>query len=327
MMGGPLTQREGGTQNLEAYQLYLRAGSALNEGTQASLEDAKDYVQKALNLDPNFGRAWSRMAMVSYYQNSIGYLANSDHNRDVRQYALRALELSPEIAEAHALLQSVYIVSDYDWSAAAAAGQRALALDPNDPFVLENLARDASTFGDHEKAVKLMQMSLERDRSTLSRTNVLAEILYHASRFADAESTLRSLLERQPDRPYIRAWLSRALLAQGKAEEALETLEQEADEGARQAYLPVMLQAAGRRADANLALEDQVEYWASECPSCIARSFAYRGDKDRALQWLERAYQQKDTSLENILHEPLYANLSDDPRFKAFVRDRLKIRQ
>ena len=102
-------------------------------------------------------------------------------------------------------------------------------------------------------------------------------------------------------------------------------LQEEVDEGARIAYLPIMLQGTGRQAEADAALKELVAYWGSECAICIARTYAYRGDNDRAMDWLERAYRMRDSSIMNVIDEPLLKSLADDPRYKAFVRDKLKV--
>ena len=106
---------------------------------------------------------------------------------------------------------------------------------------------------------------------------------------------------------------------------ALATLRQEVDEGARIAYLPIMLQANGRQSEAGAAMKELVVYWGDGCAICIARAYAYRGDKERALDWLDRAYRNRDSSIMNVIDEPLLKSLADDPRYKAFLRENLKV--
>ena len=91
--------------------------------------------------------------------------------------------------------------------------------------------------------------------------------------------------------------LGTALLQQGKPEAALAMVQQEVDEGFRLLYLPIMLQANGRKAEADEALKAQIARWADTGAYFVAMTYAYRGDHDLALQWLERAYQQKDAYL------------------------------
>jgi hypothetical protein len=86
-----------------------------------------------------------------------------------------------------------------------------------------------------------------------------------------------------------------------------------------------MLQANGRQAEADAAMMEMVEYWGDGCAICIARAYAYRGDNDRALDWLDRAHRIQDSSIMNVIDEPLMKGLADDPRFKAFVREKLRV--
>jgi hypothetical protein len=109
-------------------------------------------------------------------------------------------------------------------------------------------------------------------------------------------------------------------LMQGKPEAALAMVQQEADEVERQAYLAVMLQAVGRQAEADEALQAQIAHWADTGAFFVAQTYAYRGENELALQWLERAYMQRDSSLNEILGEQLFKSMADDPRFKAFLR-------
>jgi hypothetical protein len=95
---------------------------------------------------------------------------------------------------------------------------------------------------------------------------------------------------------------------------------QEADEATRLWFLSVFLQAVGRQAEADDALKAQIVRWADTGAFFVAATYAHRGDRDHALEWLERAYQQKDASLDEIVGEPLFENMADDPRFKAFLR-------
>jgi hypothetical protein len=67
-------------------------------------------------------------------------------------------------------------------------------------------------------------------------------------------------------------------------------------------------------------LKALIAQWADTCAFWVAQNYAYRGDHDHALQWLDRAYQQKDAALIEIVGEPLFKNMAKDPRFKAFLR-------
>ena len=317
--------REGGTENLEAYQLYLQAVSAFNLSNRESLDSAERLLNQAIMLDPNYGRAWSRLGWVAYTSSLTGDKAAIDAYKEARQSAERALQLSPQLADAHALLQVVLVQADKDWAAAEAEGKKALALDPTSPEVLFGAGWIASIQRRYEEGERMYRKALERDPLNFNLVDGIAENYYRTGRLADAEQILSAHIEREPRSAWSRAMLSRVQLVQGKADVALATLREEVDEGARIAYLPIMLQANGRQSEADAAMKELVAYWGDGCAICIARAYAYRGDKERALDWLDRAYRMRDSSIMNVIDEPLMKSLADDQRYQALVRDKLKL--
>jgi TolB-like protein/Tfp pilus assembly protein PilF len=325
LLGAVVSSREGGTENFEAYQLYLQAVSAFNLATRESLDSAEKLLKQAIMLDPNYARAWSRLGWVAYTKSIQSNKPNIEAYEEGRQCAERALRLSPQLADAHALLQLVFVQADKDWAAAESEGRKALALDPSNSEVLFGAGWFASVQGRYEEGERMYRKALDRDPLNYILVDGIAENYYRTGRLADAEHILRAHIEREPRSTWSRAMLSRVLLVQGKPDAALAMLQEELDEGARIAYLPIMLQGAGRQAEADVALKELVAYWASQCPMCIARTYAYRGDNDRAMDWLERAYRLRDSSIMNVIDEPLLKSLADDARYKAFVRDKLKV--
>jgi tetratricopeptide (TPR) repeat protein len=130
----------------------------------------------------------------------------------------------------------------------------------------------------------------------------------------------RKLLEVEPGFGTGRNYLGLALLAQGRAAEALSVVELQDDEGERLRILPIVLQAVGRRAESEEALKAQIARWAKAGAFYIAMTYAYRGNHDQAIEWLERAYKQKDSWLGTITGEQLFKSMAGDPRYKAFLR-------
>ena len=322
---GAVSSREGGTENFEAYQLYLQAVSAFNVASPESLDSAETLLKQAIRLDPNYARAWSRLGWVAYTKSTSSNKPAIEAYEEGRQFAERALQLNSQLADVHALLQIVFVQADKDWAAAESEGRKALALDPSNSEVLFGAGWFASIQGRYEEGERMYRKALDRDPLNFNLVDGIAENYYRTGRLVDAEHILRAHIQREPRSTWSRAMLSRVLLVQGKPDAALAMLQQEIDEGARIAYLPIMLQGAGRQAEADVAMEKLVAYWASQCAICIARTYAYRGDNDRAMEWLERAYRLRDSSIMNVIDEPLLKTLADDPRYKAFVRDKLKV--
>jgi tetratricopeptide (TPR) repeat protein len=109
--------------------------SAFNLATSESLESAEKLLEQAILLEPGYGQAWSRLGWVAYSQSITGTKSAIDAYEESRKYAERALQLSPQLADAHALLQVVLVQADQDWAAAESEGRKALELDPTNSEV------------------------------------------------------------------------------------------------------------------------------------------------------------------------------------------------
>jgi tetratricopeptide (TPR) repeat protein len=309
LMGGPLTRPTGGTQNLEAYEMYLRAASADFELTKESLEAAGGYLDKAIKLDPNFGLGWAELANNVVLKTNGGLLPLKEGSGRARQLAQHAVQLSPYLADPRAQLAYIYRTYDWDWAASEAELRRTLSLEPTNSFALESA-----------DAERHYRSALVRDPLNSFVILNLGTALYGAGRFVDAEAAYRRLIKVAPDFLWAPYYLGKTLLAEGKREAALATVQQDEDEEDRLILLPIVLQAAGHKAEADEALKELITKYADADAYHVAMTYAYRGDHDLAFQWLDRAYQQKDRDLAQILGEHLFKNIAKDPRYKAFLR-------
>ena len=319
LMGGPLTRQKGGTENLEAYQLYLRARSSLGENTVPSLTAAREDFSQAIKLDPDFGLAWAELSRDTLLLTNADIFSSKEGYERARQQAQHALKISPELAEAHATLSNIHRNFDWDWAAAEAEVRLALAADPTNPTALMRAGQLDYTLGRWEDAERKLRLALVRDPLLTIVLISLGTAQYGAGHFADAEATFRRCLEIAPNSFFTRPGLSKTLLAEGEPEAALAMLRQ-ASETDRQKYLPIVLQAAGKQAESDEALRVLIDKLASTQAYYVAMNYAYRGDRDLAFHWLERAYEQRDQSFREMVGERLFKNIAGDPRYKAFLR-------
>ncbi len=320
LAGGELNRQKGGTQNLEAYQLYLRSKAADRQNTRSSLDAAGAYLEQATKIDPGYGLAWATMSEIFANKADNGFLDATKGYEMAREAANRALQLSPDNAYVYAKLEYYNINYDWDWAAAEAAGRRARAISSTDPEVLNVAGILSCTLGHWSDAERQSQETLIRDPLNPYVLWNLGFTYYAAGRFTESEAVYRKLLEIEPDFAWTRNSLGKTLLAEGKANEALTVAEQVTDEGERLKYMPVFLRAVGRQTEADDALHAQIARWADTGAYYIAITYAHRGDHDHAIEWLERAYKQKDTFLSTIMGEQLLKGLAKDSRFKAFLR-------
>lgn len=320
LMGGKLTRREGGTENLEAYQLYLRAVAEYSRNSAESLKSAGELATKAVQLDPDFGMGWSALADVYMVSAENLYLPSSEAYEKARELAKRSLELSPNMSTPHATLAFMHLDHDWDWAKARSEVAQALAREPSNPYALHAAGRLAATLGQWGDAERHLRAAQVRDPLNPFAMFNLADTYYRAGRFADSESEFRKLLAMQPDFAWAHAYFTKTLVMQGKSAEALDVAEREAILSLQLASRSIALQAAGRKADADEPLQILLNDWSDSAAYYIAQVYAYRRENDRALEWLERAYRQKDVGLDEIVGEHLFNELSGDPRYKALLR-------
>ena len=176
------------------------------------------------------------------------------------------------------------------------------------------------TLGRWDDAERQLRLALVRDPLFTIAIWSLGTAQYSAGRYADAEATYRKLMEIEPGFVWTRFSLTKVLLAERKPEAALALIRQEPEEENRLAILPIALQATGHQTEADAAFATLVTKYSDSDAYSIAMTYAYRDDLDRATQWLERAYMHRDISLVEIVGEPLFKNLKNDPRFKAFLK-------
>ncbi len=316
--GGELNRHRGGTKNLDAYLLYLRGVAATLRNTKASLDAASEFLDQAISLDPNFGLAISQLAFAMVVATDNNFLRPTVGYERARLLAQRALESSPDLATAHAVLQYVQRTLDWDWVAAEAEGQRALAIDPTNSGALLAAGILSYTLGRWDDAEQYLSSALVRDPLNAFVLWNLGTAYYFSGRLKDAEATYRRLLAIAPEFLWTRSFLAKTLLVDGRPDEALVIVQQEVDEAHRMLFLPSILTALGRHSEADEALGVQIKD--NEASYYVALNYAYRGDTDLALLWLERAYDNKHHGLTQMVGEPLFNKVADDPRYKAFLQ-------
>jgi TolB-like protein/Flp pilus assembly protein TadD len=317
-LGGP--QRRGLPKSGEAYDSYLRGMHALNRFDQRGFEIAVTDFRHALEADPTFVPAAEELSRVLELQSIWGFVRPQAGFEGARAAAVSALKLEPKSALAHAVLGLVH--NDYDWDRRAATEElrTAIALAPGDPVVLMDAAEERMTVGQWSDSMRLLEGSIALDPLGPSALENMGFVYVRQGRLADAESAFRHVLEIVPNYVYAHHDLGVVLLIEGKAEAALKEMQEESLSGGQLAGLAVVYNALHRTRDADSALARLEAQSADDQPLEIAEVYAFRGQKDKAFVWLDRAYTQKEVNLTMLMGDPLLKNLESDPRYKAFLR-------
>jgi len=308
--------------NGEAYTLYLQARTIYrNASTHADDERAVAYLRKALALDPAFAPAWASLADyrcddATYYEISL----DAQARKEVHDAAARAVELNPDLSDAHYAMGKCLALIDWNWKEGEAELRKALELDPLNSDALVILSYVIYGLDAHSpEAVQLAKRAVDRDPLYAFNFNNLAVAYFMDGKYAEAEQALRQALDLNSTADGISANLAGVLLYRGDAAMALKALEREPDEPIRENLRPAILDALGRGGDANRVLAACETKYGNVDPVGIAAVYARRKDLDRAFYWLDRAYRQHNFQLPILHSHPDFTSLRSDPRYKALL--------
>ena len=255
-----------------------------------------------------------------YSQVNSGDLRILEGQRKSREAADRALTLDPNLAEAHSIDAAIKTAHEWDWAGAEAAVQRALALEPGNAVALIRAATLAANLGRVDEALQLGRRAAGQDPLRPATWQNLGFIAGPSGKWEESTAALRKALELTPGRPAIHGQLGRFLLAQSRPQEALAEIEQEPSPLWRLYGLALIYHALGRKKEADAALAEFIAKYQSDGPYQIAAIYAFRGETDRAFEWLERAYVQRDGGVSEMKGDFFLKNIERDPRYAAFLK-------
>ena len=315
---------KGGTKNVEAHQHYLQGRFYTNRHSEKSAGEALVEYQRAVELDPAFALAWAGLAQTHVwycnFSTEMGRAGFDAHLARARETAARALALEPNLPEALRARADIQLNFDFDWKGAGETLRTALALAPADPSLLTDAGTLAIAKGDAAGGIALYREAVALDPVNPLARSFFAFNLALTGQFAEARTEYPRLVELSPAAPWAHAGLGISFLLQGKFEEAAVAAQDDAAEWARLLVVAMARWSQRRIPEADAALARLIESSADTAAYQIAEVYAYRGEKNRAFEWLERARRQRDPGLGTLRSDPFLANLQADPRWIAFVR-------
>ena len=265
-----------------AYEHLFRARFFFQRRAPGDLDRARDNYQQAIAIDANFAPAWAGLAGVYWISISTGAISLAAGREKVREAAQRALQLDPNLAEAH-LRMANYFASSGNEAAAWEEMRLATAAEPNNPLVITFASGSAAEADRLDDAIEMQRRAVAADPLSATTRDALATFLYLAGRFDQARAEWLQVREIGPElQP---EGLGLTLIQSGRFEEALAAIEKIPAGVARTQSLALVYHALGRKAEADAALEELVATAAD--PFLVAEVCAYRGDIDAAFKWLE----------------------------------------
>ncbi|MDQ3173897.1 MAG: tetratricopeptide repeat protein, partial [Acidobacteriota bacterium] len=314
------------TDNTEAYQLYLKGRYFWNKRTEESLNQAIDYFNQAIDIDPNYALAYAGMAVSYDLLRAFGSLPPMEAMPKTKAAAIKALEIDDTLAEAHTALARIKLNYDWDSSGAERDFKRAIELNPNYPTGHHWYAWYLAAMERHTEAIAEMKRAQELDPLSLVINTDVGWIFYYARQYDQAIAELQKTLEMDPD--FVRAHLRLGLsyLQKSMNKEAIETLQKATDisEGSTEivAFLGYAYAISGNKSEAQKILNDLQEGSRRRyvSPYYIAVIYTGLGEKEQAFKWLEKAYEERSGRLVYLEVEPMFDSLRADPRFTDLLR-------
>lgn len=304
--------------NPEAYALYLQGRHFYSQSTVVSNNQAEKLFKEALEIDPGFALAWSELGSVYRQQTGSYALRPIDEGHELaRQTIQKALAIDPQYGRAYAILAGIEMTYDWDFTAADQHLQQALALNPGDAFILMTAAVLSRTLGRNDEAIDLMRQATAVD--PIQGHIDLGMTYYFAHRLDEAAHSLRLGILLNPSGNWRRYWLGLVLLAQGDAPAAMAMMEQETEAFFRLQGMAIIQHALGKAGASDAALQELIECCAEGAAYQVAEVYAFRGEIDHAFAWLEQAYDNRDSAMQWLLLDPLFASLRDDPRWEPLL--------
>ena len=308
-----------------AYDLYLKGLYFWNKRTAASLEQASGYFEQAIAQDPNDAPAYAGLANSYSLISSYSVAPAATYMPKARTAAVKALELDDKLPEAHCALALVLENYDFDWGTAEKEFRRAIELNPNYATAHQWYAELLMWRGRFDEALRESEAARKLDPLSLIIATDQGALFYFSRQYDRSIEQLNGVLEMDPNFPRAHMVMN-AYVEAGRYAEALALLDDwqrriELGPG-KFASLAYIYGRAGQKQKARAALKmlNAESRKQSVDPEPMALANLGAGEKDAALDWLEKAYAQRSNGLTSLKVEPGYDPLRGDPRFQALLQ-------
>jgi adenylate cyclase len=312
--------------NIEAYTLYLRGRYFWNRRTEEDLKRAIDYFDQAVRKDRRYAVAYTGLADSYAVLALLEFLPPNEVYRKAKRAVSKALELAPDMAEAHTSAGLIKFQYDWDWSGAEAEFRRAVELNANYAPAHHFFADYLKAMGRFDEALEQIRLAQEIDPLSLAINTGVGHVLYLSRQYDMAIEQYRRTVELDPNFAQAHIWFGRPYLQKGMNMEAIREIQKAVSLTNRSTISLAMLghayASAGKR---ELALDilDELKQRAKHryVPSYWL-AVIYNGleDDDLVFSELEKAYRERSSWLAWINVEPRFDRLKNDTRFKTLLK-------
>jgi TolB-like protein len=310
------------TASTEAYNQFLLGNQFFSRTSVEGYRLAVTAYQKAIVFDPAYAAAYAGLAYAELYAGD--YAGTAEENAAARQRALvaadKAVALAPELADGYAARGWLRSTVTWDWTGGQADFEKALSLEPGNAatqrrygLLLLNLDRIIEAIAATRKAIELDPLS------SAAWDNLGTMYFVSPDQFGEAREALDRALAINPESSFANNNLATLELLEGQAQKALDVFRR-AGEVWSQTGIAMAEHTLGHAKESQQALDELIAKYAHDSAYQIADVYAWRGEADKAFEWLERAYVQHDGALSAIKADPVLKSLWTDARFAAMLK-------
>ncbi|WP_295679683.1 tetratricopeptide repeat protein [uncultured Nevskia sp.] len=306
---------------VDAHNAYLQARFYWQRFSEKDLVKAIQYYDEAIRLEPAYAQAYAERAETAISVADL--IADSGRKAGIYADALRdarkAVELAPELAEAHAALGWALFLGNWQFSEGLAELERSAQLSSSNATAHKLLGRVLMYMGRFPDAEAAARRAVEIDPLMATAHLALARVLFTMERLDEADAEARKAAELQPGSTSSHRWQVFVAVLRGDGETALREAQLEPNEGFRLCSLALAQAVRGDRAASDAALAQLIAMGEQSLAYQIAEVHAWRGDKDAAFEWLQRAYDSHDGGILSLPSDPLLKGLRSDPRYAELL--------
>jgi tetratricopeptide (TPR) repeat protein len=312
--------------NPEAYEALLKGKFFWHKFTEEGFETAVDYLEQAIDIDPNYAEAHAWMSLAHWVPSNWGYSRPRESFPKAISAADKAVALDETLAVAHVAVGWIALAYDWQWQKAKESFERARELNPNDPYAYHGLARYLEFAGRFDEAIETMQIALKLDPLSNMLNNELAYMYSDSGQVEKGIEQRKKTLELDPSHVESMDGLAEDYLGMSMYAEAVASVEKAMTLAGRTPRLVTRLARAyalsGRKDEAETLLKELHERATSEyiLPTFFAEVYASLGNTDEAFRWLEKGYQERGWYMLILRIWSPWEPLRSDPRFDDLVQ-------
>ena len=311
--------KKASTKSMEAHNAYLQGHFYFERRNLEDDRKAVGFFDQAIRFDSDYALAYAERSEAWAWIGDLSSEKKKEAWKAAGSDAEKAVAVDPNLAEAHAALGWVRFFIEWKFAEGLAELRRAQQLSPWNPAASDLLARVVVYLGQFEEAEKLARQSIELDPLAYQARNSLARVLFAERKLDETEAAAGKAAELQPSAAGNHRFQVFVAIQRGDSEAALREAGLEPNERYRRFEFALALYTRGDRSAADATLAELIARDRNVMAYQVAEVYAWRGENDKAFEWLQVSLDTHDTGTVSLLIDPLLRGLQHDPRYNILL--------